>query len=524
MTELAVLLGGAAAAYGVSRWTGIHPVPVLVVVGFLLFLPDAMPRAHLEDTLLLGLAVLVFAAGVEMNPRRIGVQARAALGVGIVQFAVLGLAGLGAALLMGLDLVAAAYVGLALTVSSTLVVVRLLQRRQQLFEPFGRLVIGVLLLQDLLVILAIPVLTRLPQGGGAMLEGLGVTLLLVAGALLLHRRLVPALVDRLEMDEEGWLLMSLAVLFLFVGACDATDIPVVVGAFLAGFSLSAFPANTVVRGKLDSLSDFFSALFFTALGAFLVVPSAEELLQALLLAGLVVVVTPLLVVYLAERTGFSARAAITGGLLLAQTSEFSLVVGLQGMVAGQISSVTFTVISLATVMTMTLTPLLTTDGLIWRLVHLHPLWRTPDLGAEGPSGHVLLLGCGTNGKGILELLFAEGWEGVFVVDEDPAVVEELREAGIACLRGDATNPDVLLRAGAPWARVVVSTLRRVEDNQEVLRLARRVPVLVRTFEEWEAEWVRERGGTPIPYAEATAEDFLLWYDEAGSTDTAVPPV
>lgn len=516
MGELAILLAGAAAGFGLARAAGLPALPVLLLVG--IPLSPLLPGEFLEEALLLGLTFLVFAAGVALDPKRVGAQRKAALWVGALQFLLLGVAGYFAALWMGFGAQTSGYLALALTASSTLVGVRLLQVRRQLFDPFGRLVSGVLIFQDLLVILCIPVLTRLAAGPRSVAGGLAATLGLVALAYVCHRWLSRILVRRFELDEESWLLLTLALLFVFLGLAHGLELPLLAGAFLAGYSLSAFPVSAVVRGQLRSLSDFFSAIFFTALGAFLGFPTAAQVGQALIFAVLVVAITPPLVTLIVERTGFSARTAIASGLLLSQTSEFSLVVGLQGVVLGQIGESAFTIIVLVTVMTMILTPFLATDEVTWRLIRYHPFRRDVPAGTD-PEGHVLLLGCGTNGMEVLDLLLW-GEHEIVVVDEDPAVVERLREADVTCIRGDASDPVVLRSAGASRAKAIVSTIRRLEDNAPVLRQAAGVPVMVRGFNREDAEWIRARGGRAIVFSEAAAEDFLRWFEgEEAPVDT-----
>lgn len=520
MTEITVLLAAAAAGFGVALWLRLPSIPLLVVAGFAASRIVPLPEDLLADALVLGLTFMVFVAGIELNPGRVRFQRGAALRVGLAQFFVLGLLGLGVALALGLDAHAALYVALALTASSTLIVIRLLQLRRQLFEPFGRMVTGVLLLQDLLVILLIPVVTRLPDGAAAIGSGILAVVGLVGLAWIFQRRIAPFAVRRLAFDEESLLLVVLGTLFLFLGLATLFGLPLVVGAFLAGLGLSGFPVNALVRGQLSSLSDFFSAVFFTALGAFVVLPTLHELIQAAILVGVVVVVTPPLVTFLAERAGFSARPAIASGLLLAQTSEFSLVVGLQGVVLEQLAPGVFTVITLVTVVTMVLTPFLATDRVTWRLVHLHPFRRAESFG-DTPEDHVLLLGCGRNGMLLLETLVVTPYRTV-VVDDDPALVARLREAEIPALRGDVTDREVLRAAGIEHARVAVSTIRRREDNAPLLGLARGVPVLVRAFNYEDGDWIRSLGGRPILYAEAAADDFTRWYQEEWDGEAASP--
>jgi Kef-type K+ transport system membrane component KefB len=513
MIGIAILLAGAAAGFGIAKWLRVPAIPLLLLTGFVLSRVGVVPPTELlQNALVLGLTFLLFVAGIELNPNRVGAQKGAALRVGLAQFVVLGAAGLVVALILGFDLWTASYLALAITASSTLIVVRLLQQRKQLFEPFGRLVIGVLLLQDALVILLIPVLARLPSGIGAVGLSILVTILLVGLAYVSLRWIMPFVLLRLALDEETLLLIVLAFLFVFLGVADALGLPLVAGAFLAGVSLSGFPMSGIVRGQLNSLADFFVAIFFTALGALLLLPSATVLLTAVVLALLVIVLTPPLVTVVAERSGVSARPAIESGLLLAQASELSLIVGLQGLVLGQIAPEVFTIIALVTVLTMIPTPFVATDQVTWRLMRLHRVRSTGTAGPP-PEGHVLLLGCGDNGMPLLETLIATGRD-VLVVDDDPTVIQRLREGEIPCIRGDGSDFDVLRRAGADRARMIISTMRRAGDNAPMLEHVRGVPVLVRVFEPEDADRIEKLGGTPVLYSQAAAEDFVKWLDQA----------
>lgn len=517
MIGIAIFLAGAALAYGVSKWLGIPATPFLILAGILLNLFALFPAELLQESLVLGLTFLLFVTGLELNPRRVRAQRRAAIRVGILQFFILGGIGTLAVWAVGADPLTAVYLGLALTASSTLVIVRLLQRRRQLFEPYGRMVVGVLLLQDVLVILLIPLLTHAPLGVAAVVRGFLGTVALVALAFVVLHWVTPRMVS-LQHEEETLLLSVLAVLFVFVGIADLLNLPLAAGAFLAGVALSPFPVSGIVRGQLSSVADFFTAIFFLALGGLLTFPSPVGMAQVLVLSALVMVVTPPLVTLVAERVGFPARPAIEGGLVLSQTSELSLVVGLQALALDQIGQGTFTVLALVTVITMVLTPFWSSERVVRLFMRMHPLTGVSQLEAR-PSGHILLLGCGSGGLPILETLLAAG-EEVVVIDDDPEVVDHLRRGDVLCLRGDASDPDVLRQAGADRARLVSSTIRRPRDNQGLLASTAGTPVLVRVFDDEDARWVEERGGIPILYSAAGAEEFLRWYDGEGRELTA----
>jgi Kef-type K+ transport system membrane component KefB len=397
--------------------------------------------------------------------------------------------------------------------SSTLVVLRHLKQERQLFEPFGRLVMGVLLVQDVIMIVVIAILARIADGVVAVAIAILTVALLGALALLCQRYVVPALVLKGKLDEETILLGILAILFTFAGIAFNMGLPPISGAFLAGFALSSFPVNGVVRGLLTPLSDFFLALFFVALGSVLAIPSGRYFVYALLLAAFVLLVTPPLVTAVAERNGLTARASIESGLLLAQVSEFSLVAVLTGVTLGHVPYEVFTTLALTTVITMTLTPLLATDTVTSALLHIHPFKRDMDAPSMG-HGHILILGFGSGGMWVVRPLMKEG-HSVIVVDDDPAVIEQLVRQNIPCVLGDGSDERILERVGAKGALLIIASMRRVEDCLKVVRYVPGVRVVVRLFERADAERVTEAGGIPVLNSVAAADTFSQWFVSAG---------
>jgi Kef-type K+ transport system membrane component KefB len=512
MTGFALLLLAASAAFAIARWLSFPTAPFLILGGFGVAQLGWVQPELIRDSLVLGLSFVLFVTGLELDPLRFRAHRAVALRVGLIQFVVLGVLGVLAALGLGFEPLPALYLGLALTVSSTLVTVRLLQRRTQLFEPFGRLAVGVLLIQDLLVILLIPLLTHALNGWQAVGTSFFQTAALVGLAFAAMRWGAPLLL-RVQAEEEVLLLGALGVLFVFIGLAHLLALPLAAGAFLAGVTLSPFPIRGIVRGQLSSVADFFTAIFFLALGGLLVLPTPWQVMQVIVLSVVVVTVTPPLVTMLGERAGLSARPSIEAGLLLSQTSELSLVVVLQGLMLGHIGVEAFTVVALVTVTTMVLTPYLASKPVVDLLLRIHPV-RQVVHGIGSPRDHVLLLGCGSGGLPLLETLLAAGAE-VVVIDDDPEIIGRLREAGVPCIRGDASDAETLRRAGAQRARLISSTIRRPRDNEGLLELAGGVPTLVRVFEDEDAEWVRERGGTAIVYSEAAAEEFMRWFGRSG---------
>lgn len=527
MTDLAFLLLLAAAGYGLARALRVAVIPILLGLGIATSAAGVDPEpGAVRATIELGVTFLAFSSGIELSFKRIRRVRRAVAWVAPVQFAVVGLAAFVLARGFGVGVTPALYVALSLSTSSTLVVLRHLRFHQQMFEPFGRVVTGTLLVQDLMMIGAIVVMARLPDGPAAVAKGLGATVLLFGLAAVAQRRVLPAVMMRWRLDEESQLLSLLAFLFLFVGAADLLGVPLIAGAFLAGFALSAFPINGVARSQIASISGFFLAIFFIALGFEVSVPALSVVLHALAYAALVVVVTPPLVTVIAEKAGLTSRSAIESGLLLAQTSEFSLILCLSGLALGHLSAELFSTLALATALTMAATPMVASDAVARILLHAHPDRRRVDAAPgtdddDPPSGHVLVLGFGNAGMWIIKPLLAVRHR-LLVVDDDPAVIRSLRRSGIPCLRGDGSDEAVLERAGARRARAILSAMRRVRDAERMLDHASPgTPVIVRVFEDDEAERIRRVGGIPVSNAHAAADLFAEWFDdEIGSPPAA----
>jgi Kef-type K+ transport system membrane component KefB len=510
MMTLAAFLVAAALAYMLADRLRLPVLPWLIIAGLGLGFLPVSPSPEMARTVLeLGLAVLVFCAGIELSPRRFAHQTSAVVWVAVVQFLFVGCIGMLCARALGHGDVASIYIGFALSASSTLVVIRHLRRQQQMFQPFGRLVTGVLLVQDVMLIVLLTMLSTevvVPWHTGKALGGFA---LLAGTALLFHYRVLPYLVRRLLSDDEILLLLALAVLCLFAAGAWFLGVPLVAGAFLAGFTLSAFPVNGLVRGLVGSLGDFFQALFFVALGTLLLPADWLVVGQAVLLAALVFLVTPPIVALVAEWRGQTSRSGVESGLLLAQTSELGIIFALLGMQNGHLGQNEFTLIALVAAITMTITPLVATDKVTWKLLHWHPS-RRRKLPALKHEGHVLILGFGSAGMWAARPIQEAGYD-LLVVDDDPTVVEMLVAKNIACVRGDGSDPRILEQVKARQAHLILASIPRLPDLLQVIRQTDGVPVVARVFEDFEAELIEQAGGVAIKNSEAAAGEFAKWF-------------
>ena len=306
----------------------------------------------------IGIAFLLFTAGLEISFRKIReANLNKIAFIGVLQVGIIfGIVSL-LANFLGLNALQAAYVGVILAFGSTMVDVKLLADRNELVTLHGRLILGILLLQDLVAIVAIIFFTSgnfaiVPLAIAFMKLGL---ILLVA--ILLQKFVLNRLFRFAAQSNEFLFLCALAVLFLFIVLAYIFDISIVIGAFIAGVSLANSPFKLELESRISPLRDFFAILFFVALGMQLVVDGIGG--RLLLLGALIIgafLVKPIVTLILLRITGYQPRTSFLTAISLAQLSEFSLIIGMIGVMRGVLDASFFSTVILATIITMSVTP------------------------------------------------------------------------------------------------------------------------------------------------------------------------
>jgi len=302
----------------------------------------------------IGIAFLLFTAGLEISFRKIReANLKKIAVIGVLQVGLI----FGLTILMqgflGLSPLEAAYVGIILAFGSTMVDIKLLSDMNELVTLHGRLVLGILLLQDLVAIVAIVVFT----GGGFAPGALGIAFaklgIMVLAAIFLQRYILNRLFGFAARSNEFLFLCSLAVLFFFIVMAYTFELSIVIGAFIAGVSLANSPFKMELESRISPLRDFFAILFFVALGMQLVLVGIGDkllLLGALLLGAFLI--KPLITLILLRVAGYQPRTSFLTAASLAQLSEFSLIIGMIGVLGGVLSESFFSTVILATIITM----------------------------------------------------------------------------------------------------------------------------------------------------------------------------
>ena len=440
-----------------------------------------------------GIALLLFVVGLELSLGKLRDVGAEAAFAGVLQVGVT--AGAGFLLLSALGWPAgpAGVVSAAVAFSSTAVAVRLLDERHELDRLHGRLSLGILLVQDVLVIGTLTALAGASGGEArALLPGLLATLLgavlLVLVATVAARSVLPRAFRWMEGHSEGMFVWGLAWCFLLIMAAEALHLSVEVGAFVAGVALAQLPHAGEIRRRAHPLMVFFLAVFFVTLGVETDLAAARGfLLEGVLLIVLVTLGKLVLFQLLLTRRGRSGETAFRTGITLAQVSEFSFVLvalaARQGL-AGEEAVALVGGVGLASI-ALTSPLALATDGVLARL---RSTWlgrflgpgEEGDAGAhEGPSGHVIVVGMNSLGRTLATELTRRD-ESVLAVDTDPGKLH-----GLPCptLLGNAEYPSVLAEANLGRAKLLVSALNIEDANILLLDRAQRagIPASIHAF-------------------------------------------
>jgi Kef-type K+ transport system membrane component KefB len=447
-----------------------------------------------------GIALLLFLVGLELSLARIRDVGKVAVVAGIGQVIFTAAGGLGLALLLGFGLMESIFIATALTFSSTVVVVKLLDQKGELNALYGRIAVGIFLVQDLVVIVILTFLAGLGEAdqlqAGEMAGGLAVAFggmgALLAVALLSARYLLPRLFSLVAGAPEPLFIWSLCWCFLFVLGAEAMNLSLEIGAFLAGVSLAQLPYNHEFQRRVHPLMNFFIAVFFVSLGIQMQVGAAlSHLASASALSLFVLIGNPLIFMLIITRLGYGERTAFLTSVTVAQISEFSFIFAGVGMAAGLIGP---EILSLVTVV-----GLITIGISSYMILYNHELYawtrRTgllrPFHGAGGGGeehraaeelrGHVIVVGMNHMGRRIAEELTERG-ETVLAIDTDP---RKLRGLDSQTLLGNAEYPAVLEEAGLDNARLLVSALQIEATNNLLAYRARDagIPVSIHAFDQ-----------------------------------------
>lgn len=450
-----------------------------IMVGILVgpsFLDIVKSAEHIDLLAHLGISLLLFVVGLKLDLQLIRTTGAVAAMTGMGQVIFTSVIGFAICMGMGYGIVESTYISVALTFSSTIIIVKLLSDKGEADSLHGRVALGLLIVQDLVVVL---VMIGLSAFGGAGDEDTNLTLavglmmwkgvLLLGGVGFFMRYVVDGLLTRLAHSQELLLLFAIALAVALSSFCDWLGFSKELGAFLAGISLASTQYREMISSRLKGMRDFMLLFFFIGLGSHIELSMLEsQLVPAILLSIFVLVGNPIIMMAIMMRMGYRVRTSFVSGITIAQISEFSLIMLALGLQLGHIDTEIVGLVTLVGLITIALsTYLIMYSSEIYDffdpwLSKLEKYGSKAEPGGdipEGPEGEydVILFGLGRYGSNIARGLRQNG-VSVLGVDFDPSLVRQWQRQGHPACYGDANDthfPETLPLDAAKW---VISAL------------------------------------------------------------------
>jgi len=469
-----------------------QPVLIAYIVVGVLVGPAVLGlvTAHDQIDLLaqVGVAVLLFAVGLKLDLHHIRHTGPVALATGLGQLTFTIVIGFALILALGRGWLEALYVAVALTFSSTIIIVKLLSDKRELDSLHGRIAVGFLIVQDLAVVVAMMAMSAMRGTGEGGAEAgwwdvalsLGWRLSLAALLMwVLMRWVLPVVVAAMARSQELLLVFAVAWGVALAALGEWAGFSKEAGAFMAGFSLASTPYREAMSARLTGIRDFLLLFFFIDLGAKLDFSTlGAEVVPALLLSAFVLIGNPLIVMAIMGYMGYRKRTGFMAGLTVAQISEFSIVFVAMGITLGHVGVQALGLTTLVGLITITLSTymILYSQMLYERLAPWLGVFerRKPfrEMATEQQQAHhnpaeVIVFGLGRYGSRLLRQLRAAGVEAVGV-DFDPEAVRDLQAHGLPVYFGDGEDADFLESLPLKNARWVITSFPQWESNRALL--------------------------------------------------------
>ncbi len=451
----------------------------------------ALVTAHDQVDLLaqVGVAVLLFLVGLKLDLQHVRHIGPVAVATGLGQLAFTIVIGFALILLLGKDWLTALYVAVALTFSSTIIIVKLLSDKRELDSLHGRIAVGFLIVQDIAVVVAMMAMSALRADGseaGLLHVAASLGARIGAAAVLLFvlmRHVLPRLVRMMARSQELLLIFAIAWGTALAALGEWAGFSKEAGAFLAGFSLASTDYRDAMSARLTGIRDFLLLFFFIDLGTKLDFSTlGGELWPAAVLSLFVLIGNPLIVMAIMGYMGYRKRTGFLAGLTVAQISEFSIVFVAMGITLGHVGHEALGLTTLVGVVTIALSTymILYSQPLFDRLapwldvferkVPRRELAVERQRRSEG-APRVVVLGLGRYGARMLEQLHRLGIPALGV-DFDPETVRRLRARKLTVHFGDAEDPAFLESLPLGDAEWIITTLPDWSANRALLKALR----------------------------------------------------
>ncbi|MBU1029059.1 cation:proton antiporter [Patescibacteria group bacterium] len=457
-----------------------------------------------------GVVLLLFIIGLNLNFNHLKSIGRASLFTGLGQ--VIFTAGIGFLILLALGISSrsAIYLAIAITFSSTIIIMKLLSDKRDTETIYGRYTIGLMLVQDLIAVVLVIVLGIMSGEGEGVIAfaRLGLTLVLSVGALvLLSKYVLPHILASIADSSELLFLFSLAWCFGVASLLYWFGLSLEVGAIISGIALSSSPFQLEIASRIRPLRDFFLVLFFIVLGSEMGLSNLGHIfLPAVVLSVFILIGNPLILYLIFRQLKFTRRNSLLAGLTAAQVSEFGFVLLFAGRNAGHVHGDEvgiFTVVAIITIFTSSY--LIMYNERIYQKLRPFFILFGPDRHQQdeqvAESYDAWVVGCHRIGRRVVDAL-QKIKKSHIVIDYDPDVIKRLEHEGVPHLFGDIADVEFLESLLLHGAKLIVMTIPAVDDQINMIRFVRgkigeRVPIVANAYHQSDADELYQAGANLV---------------------------
>lgn len=498
ITTLTILFGITSIMLGLAKRFNQPVIPTYITAGVIagLFIDES----QILEMAQIGIAFLVFVFGLKFDPERLKSVAKESQTATTMQVAVIGLFSYMTAVVLGFGNMDAIYFSIAASLSSSLIGLDLIEKEVQLDLIHGRLAESIHLIQDIIALVMAAILINSTITTSSIITSLGYGAGLVLFALIARKWIYPAVIEQAEGSTEIVMLTGLTLLVGYALVAQQLGVSIIVGSFAAGLTAAKFPYNSEMIDTLGSVKDFFSIIFFTALGALLSFPSFEVAVTSFVLVVFTNLIKPGVTVVPLLQQGYDSRTAYLTSFSIDQVSEFALIIAIQGYTIGRISGLMFESIILAATATMIISSYTSRhkDFLYERLSTLQVLDSTDRKVQEKEKiednieSHIVIVGYDIQGKNIIDHL-NDIDQSYIVIENNPERILELQKRDENYIYGDVMHERVWEKAKIDEAQLIVSTVPLIQISRKILDLETDTEKLLRAETIEEAAKLMEQG-------------------------------
>ncbi len=525
-TEISIIIAITFIVSGILRFFK-QPLVIGYIVSGILVGPSLLNLVSSPETMgvfaHIGIALLLFTVGLSLNPRMIKDVGKVSVITGLGQVIFTSGVGFLIAMALGFSTVVSLYIAVALTFSSTIIIMKLLSDKGDTNTLYGKIAIGFLLIQDLVVVLVLIVAASLSGGFniqslafGLLIKGVG----LLGTVMLASHYLLPKVTKLIAKSQEFLLLFSIAWCMVLASFTYALGFSIEIGALLAGVTLAMSPYRYEISSKMRPLRDFFIVLFFILLGSqmeFLDISS--QIIPIIVFSAFILIGNPIIVMMLMGLLGYTKRNSFFAGLTVAQISEFSLIFITLGITMGHISG---DILSLVTVV-----GLITIAGSTYMMLYADKIYpyiekylsiferkgkKVDEHKVSSTTSYpVILFGYSRIGSDIFKTIEKLS-KKYLIIDYDPNIIKKLKEEDKTAYYADVNDVELFEELDLSKTKMIISTIPKLDTNMLLINKARSINsktiIIVTAYDASEAIRLYDAGATYVLIPHIVGSNYI----------------